>query len=148
MAAAAKAAGDSWLERAGAWLPTLRAAEDANGIPRDLLTRLAYQESHFRPDIISGETVSGEGAVGIMQIVPRFHPGVDPRDPVASIKYAAKILRGWRNQFGSWSLALAAYNAGPGNVAKYKGIPPFKETRTYVADIIGDVNNSTGGMVA
>ncbi len=128
-----------WKKRGEAYLPLLNAAEDKYGIPRDLLARQAYQESHFRDDIITGATVSPAGALGIMQIVPKWHPGVDPLDVQAAIDYAGSLLRGWFNQFGSWSLALAAYNAGPGNVAKYGGIPPFEETQKYVADITADI---------
>lgn len=114
-------------------------AEEQYGIPKGLLHRQLYQESHFRTDIISGATTSGAGAVGIAQIVPKWHPDVDPLDPIASINYAAKIMSQWFRQYGSWSLALAAYNAGPGNVSKYKGVPPFPETQKYVADITSDV---------
>lgn len=137
-----------WKKRAAdsGFLGALNAAELANGIPQDLLVRLAYQESRFRPDIINGPPNSA-GAQGLMQIVPKYHPGVNPSDPLASIAYAAKFLRQLYNQFGSWSLALAAYNAGPGNVQKYGGIPPFTETQNYVAQIIGDVN-AAGGSVA
>jgi soluble lytic murein transglycosylase-like protein len=126
----------------------LNAAESKYGIPPDLLVRLAYEESHFRPDIISGQTVSSAGALGIMQLVPRFHPNVNPLDPYAAIDYAAGFLRSLYDQFGSWTLAVAAYNAGPGNVQKAGNtVPPFPETLKYVADIIGDVN-AAGGQVA
>lgn len=128
-------------------LAQLNATESKYGIPHDLLARQAYQESRFRPDIIDGSTVSPAGAQGIMQIVPKWHPGVDPLDVNAAIDYAGNFLRSLYNQFGSWSLALAAYNAGPGNVKKYGGVPPFDETQNYVAQIIGDVN-AAGGSVA
>jgi len=139
------------------YLPLLNATERLYGIPRDLLARQAYQESRFRPDIISGVTRSAAGAVGIMQIIPRWHPSIDPGDaaadelaalnPARAIDYAAKYLSALQRQFGSWSLALAAYNAGPGNVQKYSGIPPFKETRDYVSQILADVNNDTGARI-
>lgn len=129
-----------WREKGAKYLPILYAAEDRYGIPRDLLARQAYQESRFREDIISGRTVSSAGAVGIMQIVPKWHPGVDPLNVPEAVDYAAKFLAGLKRQFGSWSLALAAYNAGPGNVTKYGGIPPFTETRNYVSQILADVN--------
>lgn len=126
---------------AAPYLPMLAAAELANGIPAGLLTRIAYQESHFRPDIISGETTSPAGAVGIMQIVPRWHPGVNPRDPAAAIPYAGAFLKRMFVQFGDWRLALMAYNWGPGNVQKYlagASSPPL-ETQNYVAQITQDV---------
>lgn len=121
------------------WLPLLNAAEVKYGIPTDLLARMAYQESRFRDDIVYGNTVSPAGAIGIMQIVPKYHPDVNPYDPAASIDYAGKYLSQLYKQFGSWDMAVAAYNAGPGNVQKYGGIPPFTETQNYVAQIFADV---------
>jgi soluble lytic murein transglycosylase-like protein len=147
-----------WKRRGEKYLPLLNAAERRYGIPRDLLARQAYQESRFREDIISGVTRSPAGAIGIMQIIPRWHPSIDPGDaaaderaaldPARAIDYAAKYLSSLQRQFGSWSLALAAYNAGPGNVQKHNGIPPFKETRDYVAQILKDVIADTGARLA
>lgn len=121
------------------YLPLLNATEDKYGIPRDLLARLAYQESRFRSDIISGEVGSSAGAQGIMQIVPKFHPDVNPLNIPEAIDYAGKFLKGLYIQFKDWRLAVAAYNAGPGNVSKYNGIPPFDETKNYVTQIFADV---------
>lgn len=114
------------------------------GLPPDLLARQAWQESRMRAD-----ARSPKGAVGIMQIIPRWHPDLDPGDaaaderaaldPARAIDYAARYLRQLFDRFGTWPLALAAYNAGPGNVAKYGGIPPFAETIDYVRDITRDV---------
>ena len=147
-----------WKRRGEKYLPLLNAAERRYGIPRDLLARQAYQESRFREDIINGTTRSPAGAVGIMQIIPKWHPSLDPGDaaaderaaldPARAIDYAARYLASLQRQFGSWSLALAAYNAGPGNVSKYNGIPPFAETRNYVAQILGDVISDTGARLA
>lgn len=147
-----------WKRRGEKYLPLLHAAEDRYGIPRDLLVRQAYQESRFRDDIVYGTTRSSAGAVGIMQIVPKWHPEIDPgdaaadaraaADPARAIDYGAKYLRQLFNRYGTWSLALAAYNAGPDNVDKYgRKVPPFVETQNYVAQIIGDVN-AAGGNVA
>jgi soluble lytic murein transglycosylase-like protein len=110
------------------------AASTEYGLPVGLLSRVAWQESHYKPD-----AVSPDGASGIMQIVPRYHPGVDPFDPAQAISYAAGYLRDLFNRFDSWPLALAAYNAGPGKVEKYSGIPPFPETVEYVYGIMRDV---------
>lgn len=126
-------------KNADKYLPMLNAVEDAYGIPRDLLARQAYQESHFRDDIVNGQTISSAGAVGLMQLVPKFYPGVNTLDPHASAVAAAQSLVSYKKQFGTWSLALAAYNAGPGNVKKYNGIPPFAETQAYVSQITSDV---------
>lgn len=120
-------------------------AEAVNGIPPLMLARLAYQESRFRQDIISGQKISSAGAVGIMQIVPRWHPDVNPLDVGASIRYAAKYLASLYRQFGSWELALQAYNWGPGNLSKYLkgqigGMPT--ETANYSRQILADVGSN------
>lgn len=109
-------------------------------LPARLLERVAYEESRFREDIISGQTVSSAGAQGLMQIVPKWHPTVNALDPFASIDYAGKYLRQLFNQFGDWQLALAAYNWGPGNVSKSREPSSWPaETRNYVASISTDV---------
>lgn len=118
------------------------AAERRYGVPALLLARQAYQESRFRADIIDGRTRSSAGAVGIMQVIPRYHPELGEAgalDPARAIDYAARFMRRLFDRFGSWSLALAAYNAGPSNVEKYRGVPPFAETQAYVRDITSDV---------
>lgn len=127
------------------WVPYLNMAETQFNIPTDLLARIAYQESHFRPDIISGSKVSSVGALGLMQMMPQYFKSVNvPRpytdqDTLNQINEAAGQLSSLYNSTGSWQLAVAAYNAGLGNVRKYGGIPPFPETQTYVADITADV---------
>ena len=126
------------------WIPTLNAAEDKYGIPRDLLARIAYQESHFRADIISGSVVSPAGAVGIMQLLPRFFPGAG-QSPQADIDTAAKYLCDLYARFKDWTVAVAAYNWGPGSVhqalAKGETLAQFpKETSDYVTDVCGDTN--------
>ena len=111
-----------------------------------LLKAVASAESDFNPDAISSA-----GAVGLMQIMPDTAQqlGIDPQDPVQSIYGAANYLRTLLDQFnGNVTLALAAYNAGPGAVTKYGGIPPYKETQDYVvhvADLMKNYSsNSTG----
>lgn len=132
-----------WKRSANAarYIPALHTAEDAHDIPRDLLARLAYQESRFRDDIISGKVKSPAGAVGIMQLMPQFHPDVNPLDPYAAIAYAGQYLGALFRQFGSWKVALAAYNWGPGNVSRYLNQPAKwpQETMDYVAQITKDV---------
>ena len=132
--------------RANAYAADIMAAERTNGMPNNLLARLLYQESRFRQDIISGEVKSSAGAVGIAQIVPRWHPNVDPTNAIASIYYAAGFLSDQRRRFGTWPLALSAYNFGPSATEKtlrahgtqwLEFVP--KETRNYVEDIISDV---------
>ena len=89
-------------------------------LPKNILARMAQQESSYRPNV-----VSSAGAVGLMQIVPRFHPRVDPTKPMESIYYAGEYMRILYNRFGDWRLALAAYNWGPTNLAKkgFKNAP-------------------------
>jgi uncharacterized protein (DUF3084 family) len=118
---------------------------DRYGVDRNIFVRLIMKESNFNPD-----AVSEKGAVGLAQIMPKAakNPGygvkpiADRTDPETSLEYAAQYMRAMLDKFGNdYSLALAAYNAGPGKVQKYGGIPPFKETRDYVAKIMG----GTGG---
>lgn len=128
-------------ENAMQYLPALHQAEINNGLPAGLLVRMAYQESRFRDDIIHGGP-NHAGAIGIMQIVPRWHPDVDPTNPFDSIAYAGQFMRRLYERFGSWDKALAAYNWGPTNVSNkwtgdYNDLP--EETRNYVTQIGGDV---------
>lgn len=128
------------------WLPALTSAELQYNIPNRLLARVAYQESRFRNDIISGDIVSSANAQGIMQIVPRWHPDVDPLEPYQAIDYAGHYLSQLYKQFGSWDKALGAYNWGPGNMKnaiakhgeKWLNYAP-EETRNYVRQITADV---------
>lgn len=126
-------------DRAAPYLAAIRAAERRHGLPYNLLARTADQESKFRPEIINGTLKSSAGAIGILQIVPQHHPTVNPYDPFASIDYAAQWMEQLHRQFGDWRLVLAAYNAGPGNVKKYNGVPPFAETQAYVREIGTDI---------
>tara|TARA_R110001583_G_scaffold4770_1_gene27079 strand:- start:1567 stop:2055 length:489 start_codon:yes stop_codon:yes gene_type:complete len=133
-------------EAAKPYLDDIIKAEYLNGMPRYLLARLLYQESRYRWDIISGETKSSAGAVGIAQIVPKWHPNVNPLNVSESIHYAAKYLTKLKNQFGDWETALAAYNWGMGNVNNAMKSNGYKwlasaptETQNYVSEIWGDV---------
>jgi len=121
-------------------------AELSYGIPHNLLARVAYQESRFRDDIIHGDITSAANAVGLMQIVPKWHPDVNPLDPFDSINYAGYYLRQNYDRFGSWDKALAAYNWGP--TALNRSIKEHgdnwinhapTETRNYVSEILKDV---------
>lgn len=136
------------VPNADKYLPTLNAVEQKYGIPRDLLARMAYQESRFRDDIVQGRTTSSAGAAGIMQLVPKWHPTVDPLNVPEAIDYAGEYVKTLYDRFKSWRLAVAAYNAGPGNVQKYNGIPPFPETQNYVTSVFNDVKSSSGGELS
>lgn len=122
------------------YLPYLNTTEAQYGIPPDLLARIAYQESHFRTDIISGATRSPAGAVGIMQLMPQYFPGAG-ENAVQDIATAGAYLSKLYGEFGDWQVAVAAYNDGPGNLqavlAGTKTLP--LETQNYVADVFADV---------
>jgi len=104
------------------------------GIPPDLFLAQINQESGWNPNV-----VSSAGAIGLGQLMPGTARdlGVDPNDPYQNLEGAARYLSQQYKTFGDWDTALAAYNAGPGNVRKYGGIPPFKETQNYVKSITG-----------
>ena len=112
-----------------------REAACRHGIPEDLFLRLIQQESNWNPT-----AKSHTGAYGLAQLIPSTarYLGVDIRDPYQNVDGGARYLKEQYRTFGSWRLALAAYNAGPGAVKKYGGIPPFKETRNYVKVIWGN----------
>lgn len=127
---------DRWVmpEAGKPWADSFSKYEALFNLPHNLLARVAQQESSFRPD-----AVSPAGAEGLMQIMPRWHPGVDTFDPEASIKYAGQYLRTLYNRFGTWSEALAAYNWGPTVLAR-KGLHNApEETKNYVVEITGDL---------
>ena len=109
------------------------AAARRHGIDAKLLRAVAWAESRGRSD-----AVSNKGAIGIMQLMPATAAslGVDPRDPLANIDGGAAYLAQQLSTFGTVPLALAAYNAGPGAVIRYRGVPPYAETRAYVSNIL------------
>jgi len=104
------------------------------GVPVDLFMRMIGQESAWRPG-----AVSPKGASGLAQLMPGTarELGVDPNDPIQNMTGGARYLRQQLDTFGRPDLALAAYNAGPGAVKKYGGIPPYQETQDYVRKILG-----------
>lgn len=112
-----------------------RAASYEWGIPAGVLREMANIESAFRPDVISGQTKGAAGEIGIMQITPRWHPDVNPYDPIESIWYAAGWLRELYERFGSWRLAVAAYNWGPTNLAQKGFAAAPQVTQQYVARV-------------
>lgn len=118
----------------GAYLSQAKTAARRHGVPESLFLRLIQQESGWNP-----RARSHKGATGLAQLMPGTARklGVNPHDPVQNLDGGARYLRMMYNQFGSWRLALAAYNAGPAAVQKYRGVPPFRETRNYVRVIMG-----------
>lgn len=118
----------------GIYLEMAKDAARRHGIPEDLFLRLVQQESGWNPN-----AKSHKGAMGLAQLMPATARSlrVDPTDPKENLEGGARYLKKQYRKFKSWRLALAAYNAGPGAVKKYGGIPPFKETRNYVKIIMG-----------
>lgn len=107
-------------------------------IPFRLFDALVAQESRYRP-----YARSSAGAMGLTQLMPGTARYVGVRDPwnvQENLRGGARYLREQLDRFGSWELALAAYNAGPGNVQKFGGLPPFSETRTYVRTIMATLD--------
>jgi hypothetical protein len=104
------------------------------GVDPKLLSAVARAESGLRPD-----AVSPAGAQGLMQLMPATAAGlgVNPLDPTEAVDGAARLLASHLQRYdGSTELALAAYNAGPGAVARYGGVPPYGETQTYVRRVL------------
>jgi peptidoglycan DL-endopeptidase CwlO len=103
------------------------------GVDASLLAAVASQESSF-----NASAVSPAGAQGLMQFMPATAKGlgVNALDPTSAIDGAARYLSSLTKQFGSTELALAAYNAGPGTVTRYGGVPPYTETQNYVRTVM------------
>lgn len=118
----------------GEFLALAKEAARKHGVPEDLFLRLVQQESGWNPG-----AVSPKGAMGLAQLMPDTARllGVDIEDPQENLEGGARYLAMMYDRFGSWKLALAAYNAGPEAVEQYGGIPPFAETEGYVKAILG-----------
>jgi len=119
----------------GPYLAVAREAARRYNIPEDLFLRLVQQESGW-----NANAVSSKGALGLAQLMPGTAAalGVDPADPYQNLDGGARYLRQQYNTFGTWRLALAAYNAGPGAVQQHGGVPPYDETQNYVRVIWGE----------
>jgi soluble lytic murein transglycosylase-like protein len=124
----------------------IRRASERYGIPEEFVRSVAQAESALRVD-----AVSPKGAQGVMQLMPDTARalGVNPRDPVENIEGGARLLRElllrYQNEPDQVRRALAAYNAGQGAVRKYKGVPPYRETRQYVEKVLRRFRQSAPG---
>ena len=118
-------------------------AASTYGVDKGLVKAVIHTESGFNP-----RARSGPGAKGLMQLMPatakRFNVD-DVFDPAQNIRGGTEYLSFLLKRFNNLELALAGYNAGEGNVDKYKGVPPFAETQDYVRRVISRYNKLYGG---
>jgi soluble lytic murein transglycosylase-like protein len=118
--------------------PIIASAAEKYGVDPAVVKAVIRVESGFNP-----RSSSRVGAQGLMQLMPGTARalGVDALDPAQNIDGGVRYLKRQLDRFGSLDLALAAYNAGPGNVLKYGGVPPFSETRHYVTEALQHVQS-------
>lgn len=119
----------------------IRASAKTHGVSVQLVESIASVESGMKTN-----AVSPKGAIGVMQLMPGTarQMGVDPHDVAQNIDGGTRLMRELLNRYEGdphqLTKALAAYNAGPGAVARYQGIPPYRETRNYVKKIMNKID--------
>ncbi|MDR0672730.1 MAG: lytic transglycosylase domain-containing protein [Zoogloeaceae bacterium] len=120
-----------------------KAARDFD-VPPELIAAVIQAESAFQP-----RAVSVKGAQGLMQLMPATGEAlglIDPFDPEANIRAGTRYLKAQLSRFSTLEEALAAYNAGPGKVIQYGGVPPFAETQDFVRRVLAEVRNQETGI--
>lgn len=125
----------SWLGRSWAWDADIKRAGRRCEVEPALVKAVIHAESAFDPD-----ARSRRGAGGLMQLMPvtAHRMGVADRfNPAQNILGGTRYLKDLMERFGDVELAVAAYNAGPEAVRRHGGVPPYRETRTYVRNVIG-----------
>ncbi len=121
----------------------IQAAAETHDIDHGLVKAIIHTESGFNP-----RARSKPGAQGLMQLMPAtagMYGVADAYDPVENIQAGTRHIKYLINRYKNLELALAAYNAGEGNVKKYGGIPPFAETQDYVKRVLSRYRNLYGG---
>jgi soluble lytic murein transglycosylase len=124
-----------WLGRAWAWDADILRAGRKHEVSPALIKAVIHAESAFDPD-----ATSRVGAGGLMQLMPvtAREMGVRDRfDPAQNISGGTRYLKHLMGRFGDLELAVAAYNAGPEAVRRHGGVPPYRETRAYVRNVLG-----------
>lgn len=146
-----------WEESANGkkWAPALAAAEQQYGLPAGLLSRQAYEESGFQSAVIDGTQPSPAGALGILQLEPAYFSSVNVPTPFSDADTQAQIDQAAAEDarlysvFGSWPLALAAYNWGEGNLQNWLDAGgAFPSTTGWPAQTVNYVSQITGSFPA
>jgi soluble lytic murein transglycosylase len=120
--------------RARSYDPLVERVGRQVGVPPALVKAVIHAESAFNP-----RAVSHKGAMGLMQLMPATARSLGVAEPFTAeqnVEGGTRYLRELRERFGSWTMALAAYNAGPDAVVKFGGVPPYRETQKYVRRVL------------